>query len=399
LKSNLTLNEICEAIVDSEHNTAPTLKQGIPYVRTPNIQNGRIDLRNSKKVSEEIYKKWIKRLEPREDDIILTREAPVGEVAIIPPNQRLCLGQRTVLIRPNKKLVFPRYLLYLFLTNEMQNKLSSQSDGTILSHLNMADIRKLEIFFLPDLHRQQLISEKLGVLDQKIDIIHNINSILEIILETIFKSWFEDSDTYSTKEWRLVKLSEHIDSIKGCSYKSEDLKESNCALITLKSVNRHGGYNEDGLKSFSGKYKPEQIIEPGDVVVAHTDLTQNADVLGKPAIVRKSKSYDVLVASLDLSIIKLKQNYFTKNFLYFLLKSEDFQNHAFGYSNGTTVLHLDKKAVLEYEFPLPPKNLILKFDTLANKIINLINKNVLEESILVKARNILLPKFFSGEHF
>jgi type I restriction enzyme S subunit len=65
---------------------------------------------------------WTKRLELLPGDIILAREAPVGEVEIIPQRKRVCLGQRTVLIRPKKKLVDPYYLLYLLLTKEIKNE-------------------------------------------------------------------------------------------------------------------------------------------------------------------------------------------------------------------------------------------------------------------------------------
>jgi len=80
MKVKTTLSEVCEAIVDCEHKTAPTQPWGIPSIRTTNIKNGRIDFKNANRVSEEVYKKWTARLEPQPGDLVLAREAPVGEV-------------------------------------------------------------------------------------------------------------------------------------------------------------------------------------------------------------------------------------------------------------------------------------------------------------------------------
>jgi len=89
-----TLNEICELIIDSEHKTATIEETGYPYIRTPNIGKGRLILDNVRRISEESYQQWTRRAIPKADDLILAREAPVGNVAIIPKNIKVCLGQQ-----------------------------------------------------------------------------------------------------------------------------------------------------------------------------------------------------------------------------------------------------------------------------------------------------------------
>lgn len=91
---NRTLNDICKFIVDCEHKTAPTQETGYPSIRTPNIGRGRLLLDKVNRVSEETYKAWTKRAIPQENDLILAREAPVGNVAIIPKNLKLCLARK-----------------------------------------------------------------------------------------------------------------------------------------------------------------------------------------------------------------------------------------------------------------------------------------------------------------
>ena len=124
-----TLAEVCELIVDCEHKTAPTQAEGYPSIRTPNIGRGRLILDGVNRVSEETYKKWTQRATPYANDLVLAREAPIGNVAIIPRNLKVCLGQRTVLIRPDKEKIDPYYLLYLLLGDELQSRILSLSNG------------------------------------------------------------------------------------------------------------------------------------------------------------------------------------------------------------------------------------------------------------------------------
>ena len=178
---NRTLNDICEFIVDCEHKTAPTQATGYPSIRTPNIGRGRLLLDKVNRVSEETYKAWTKRAIPQEGDLILAREAPVGNVAIISKNLKVCLGQRTVLIRPDISKVKPYYLLYLLLTDEVQHKLLSFSNGATVHHLNMKDIRNLE---LPELHILPIQQKINTILANYYGLIFNLTRKIENLRQT-----------------------------------------------------------------------------------------------------------------------------------------------------------------------------------------------------------------------
>jgi type I restriction enzyme, S subunit len=185
-----TLNDVCELIVDCEHKTALTQATGYPSIRTPNIGRGRLILDNVNRVSEETYKAWTKRAIPQADDLILAREAPVGNVAIIPKNIKVCLGQRTVLIRPNKNKVEPNYLVYLLLGDEIQGKILSVSNGATVHHLNMKDIRNLELPELPSLPVQRKIAAILSAYDDLIENNTRRIEILEEMARSIYREWF-----------------------------------------------------------------------------------------------------------------------------------------------------------------------------------------------------------------
>ena len=150
-----TLSCITDLIIDCEHKTAPTQKIGIPSIRTPNIGKGYLVLNDVNRVSRETYELWTKRGKPESGDLILAREAPAGNVGVIPKGETVCLGQRTVLIRPDKNSVNSQFLAFLILHPIMQKKLLSKSTGATVQHVNMKDIRKLAISQLPTIQLQQ----------------------------------------------------------------------------------------------------------------------------------------------------------------------------------------------------------------------------------------------------
>ena len=89
----MKLLDICETIVDCPHSTAKDEGTGYPLIRTPNVGKGRLKLAGVHRVSENVYNQRNERAVPQVDDLILAREAPVGNVAIIRKGQQVCLGQ------------------------------------------------------------------------------------------------------------------------------------------------------------------------------------------------------------------------------------------------------------------------------------------------------------------
>jgi type I restriction enzyme, S subunit len=159
-----SLDSLCELIVDCEHKTAPTQETGIPSIRTPNIGKGRLILEGVYRVSDETYAEWTRRGEPQGGDLILAREAPAGNVAVIPEGTKVCLGQRTVLIRPKKSVFEPAYLAQLLLRQNSQRRLLAHSRGATVQHINMKDIRAFKIGAIPSLADQQRIVNQVNEL-------------------------------------------------------------------------------------------------------------------------------------------------------------------------------------------------------------------------------------------
>ncbi|MBA4409417.1 MAG: restriction endonuclease subunit S [Bacteroidota bacterium] len=162
-----TLESLCDLIVDCEHKTAPTQETGYPSIRTPNIGKGNLILDGVYRVSHETYLEWTRRAVPQAGDLILAREAPAGNIAVIPDNLEVCLGQRTVLVRPKMKRFVSMYLAYLILSKEVQQRLLSHSHGATVEHVNMKDIRAFKIYNLPTVEEQQRVVNQINVLSSE----------------------------------------------------------------------------------------------------------------------------------------------------------------------------------------------------------------------------------------
>ena len=187
----MRLEDACELIVDCPHSTARDEGKGFPLIRTPNIGRGRFLLENVHRVSESVYNKRNARAVPKDDDIILAREAPAGNVAIIKNGVKMCLGQRTVLLRPNKEVVNPDFLTYFLLAPEQQYGLLGTANGATVAHVNIPTIRNLKIK-LPPLKTQERIGKILSAYDDLIENNQRQIKLLEEAAQRLYKEWFVD---------------------------------------------------------------------------------------------------------------------------------------------------------------------------------------------------------------
>ena len=173
-KATQTLLCITDLIIDCEHKTAPIQEEGIPSIRTPNIGKGHLIFAGVYRVSEETYELWTRRGKPEPGDLILAREAPAGNVGVVPPGAKVCLGQRTVLIRPNKKIIDSHYLAFLLLHPIVQKRLLDKSTGATVQHVNMKDIRGLSMSELPSIQVQKACVEELEHFKSEANRLENI---------------------------------------------------------------------------------------------------------------------------------------------------------------------------------------------------------------------------------
>ena len=178
------------------------------------------------------------------------------------------------------------------------------------------------------------------------------------------------------------------------------MTDSTIAMATIKNFDRKGGFKLDGYKEIvpSSKLKDSQHANMFDTLVAHTDLTQNAEVIGNAEPVMSKSEYEDIIFSMDLVKVLPKKNGVSKFLIAAILQDKRFKAHCLGYVNGTTVLHLSKKALPEYKLFLPSDFSTLKaLDDIVTALYKQISSNISENTYLEKVRDSLLPKLMSGE--
>ena len=302
-------------------------------------------------------------------------------------------------------------------------KLGEVDDGSPIPSTTRAAVYMLELD-VPPKHEQRAIAHILGTLDEKIDVNRRISESVDLMAREVFRDWFvaygpvhsnhhgrahsglstdiaelfpsEFSEEGTPVGWAKRKLADVATIVKGKSYKSSELLPSKTALVTLKSFNRGGGYRLDGLKEFTGQYKPQQEVFSGDLIIAYTDVTQAADVIGRPALVMPDDRYEHLVISLDVGVIR-PANVEHRLWLYGLALTDTFQHHMRAHTTGTTVLHLSSAGIPNFTFHCPPDALIQAYNDFATPLFSQIEANIIENSNLAKMRDLLLPRLLSGE--
>ena len=232
----------------------------------------------------------------------------------------------------------------------------------------------------------------LGSIDEKIEFFDKQIRLLEKQGQLLYQNVFESSEVETEK----VNLSKIATFQNGYSYSGEELCETSIdCLATIKNFDRQGGFKIEGFKPIKvvGKIKPEMYAEIGDLLVAHTDLTQKADIIGNPALLLNTSTYKHVVISMDL--VKVKSNTLSNELLYYILKSDKFKGHALGYCSGTTVLHLNKKALQEYAFDMPiDKEVVSQLEEKLSTIFKRIETTLKEIEGLKKLKQLYLQKFF-----
>lgn len=400
------LSELCVAIVDCEHKTAPKSGDGTGYalVRTSNIGRGRLDLTDVHRIDAAAYDEWTRRAVPKPGDLILAREAPVGNVAVIAAGMEPVLGQRTVLIRPDQEKVDADFLTYRLLAHDVQHWMSGVANGATVSHLNMEDIRTLPVPELPPLRAQVQIGAVLASFD---DLIENNRRRIEILEETarlLYREWFVhfrfpghedvelvDSDFGLIPEgWEVSRVGDALETVGGGTPSKEAEEywtDGNVQWFTPTDLTRTRSafafdsglkINELGLKKSSARLFPAGSVMMtsratiGVVSIAATEATTNQGF-----------------------VTTVPNERLPSDYIYFWLQSN--VDLFLSLAGGATFRELRKSTFRELPILVPGAREMEHFKDSVGPMMALIKDLLRQNGILLEARDLLLPRLVSGE--
>lgn len=382
---------------------------GVQVISAKLVSGGRLNLdRERRYVSREIYDRWMP-VKLAEADVLLTSEAPLGEVAMVPSDGTLCLGQRLFALRTDPSVLDPHFLYYWLRSPSGRSALNERSSGTTVLGIRQAELVKVEVS-APPIRLQRRIGTLLGSIDDLIESNRRRVDLLEEMARVIYREWFVrfrypghegvslvDSPLGPIPEgWEIRAIGDLASIDKGLSYKGAHLGELGVPMANLKCLRPGGGFRRDGAKPYDGPFKPRHQVSPGDLVMANTDLTQAGTVIGSPAFVPRSGFESGGIASHHLFIIRPMERV-ARQWLYESFRDDRFRSHARGVASGTTVLGFRPLDLAAYQVPVPPPELANRFDATAKGLADL--REDLEEltEILALQRNLLLPKLVIGQ--
>lgn len=401
--SEVVLNDICELIVDCPHSTAYDEGTGYPLVRTPNIGRGRIIYSGMHRVCEEVYNKRNARAIPQTNDLIFAREATAGNVALIQEGEKVCLGQRTVLIRPNANLVNPAFLTYHLLAPEQQYKLLSTANGATVAHVNMPTIRNLKLS-LPPLATQHRIATILSRYDSLIENYQKQIKLLEEAAQRLYKEWFVDLRFPGHENTNIIDgvpegwEKKTIDDVT-CKITTGLNPRKNFVLgkgsnyyVTIKNMADNTLFLDDRCDRVDNEAL-EKINKRSDLKIGDI-LFSGIGTIGRVALVYiPTNNWNV-----SESVFTLRANdIVTKEFLYLMLLSPDMQNYCQSNAHGAAQKGIRMADLKAYSFNLPPFGVIQKFTNLVTPTIKKVSSIRNQIRLLTEARDRLLPKLMSGE--
>ena len=406
-------------IYDGPHATPKKIENGKYFLSISSLDNGSLDLSKSAFISDKDFIKWTKRVQPQKGDLLFSYETRLGEAALMPDNLQACLGRRMGLLRPKKDKVIPQYLLFAYLSPEFQKVIRKNTiKGATVDRIALNELGNFPIY-IPDLKTQQSIATVLSALDKKIALNKQINTRLEEMAKTLYDYWFvqfdfpdADGEPYKSsggemvfdetlkreipKGWEVKNLGEHISIKRGISYKSNEIKDTGIPFINLNSFYLDGKFKFEGTKFFTGKTKNDDFISSGDLLIAVTDVTRNADIIGKAFILP-----DLFNASpvMSCDVAKISSSELNNFYLERLFNSDSYHEYIKYFASGTLVLHLDIKGISWFDTYIPPKILLDKFEDFCRDIHLRIVETEKQNYRLTQLRDFLLPMLMNGQVF
>ena len=407
------LIDILDTLIDYRGKTPNKVDCGIPLITAKIVKNGRIDTPTEFLPTED-YNGWMVRGFPQVGDVVLTTEAPLGEVAQL-TDEKIALAQRIVCLRGKEGVLDNTYLKYFFLSNIGQNRLKARETGTTVTGIKQSELKEILIDY-PKIDTQKAIASVLSSLDSKIELNRRINDNLEQQVQALFKAWFVDFEPFKDgefvdselgmipKAWKIKPLEYLVEKVKSGDWG----KDEPTGNYTKKTFCMRGADFPDIKEGNKGKMPIRYILEKnfndkslcdGNVVV---EISGGSPTQSTGRIVLVDRAFvadcgNALICTNFCKSLEIKEDY--SMFFYLLWQYLYDLRVMFIYENGSNGLkNLNVNSLIDREsFVIPTKEVVSKFNSVVSDLLSTKQANGIEVSRLASLRDTLLPKLMSGE--
>lgn len=397
----LPLKKVCKQIVDCPHESPEWLREGITVIRNFNLVDGQLDLSDRYCVDEETYEKRIKRAVPSDGDIIFSREAPIGNCAIIPPNTKCCLGQRLVLLRVDTDVCSSEYLLAALQSQYVKQQIEQVSkSGSIVSNFNISDLKEL---IIPVVSQQETVSNISATLNRKVKTNKEIIDSLEAVAKTLYDYWFvqfdfpdESGTPYRTSGGEMV-WNEQLKRKIPKGWKPGKLCD--IANITMGQSPAGESYNDagDGLIFYQGCTDfGLRFPTPRMYTTAPTRFAQKGDILLSVRAPVGDLNFAMEDCCIGRGLAALNSKLGSQMHLFYTLAGFQ-QIFKVMDGNGTTFGSITKDTLFDMSVIIPSDEILKCFEKRVKPIESKIEKCEEEIRELTKLRDWLLPMLMNGQ--
>jgi type I restriction enzyme S subunit len=404
-----TIGEIAD-IFDGPHATPKKTDVGPYFLSISSLENGQLDLSKSAHLNECDFVKWTKRVTPQKDDLLFSYETRLGEAALMPNGIQACLGRRMGLLRPRKDKVIPEYLLYAYLSPAFQQTIVANTiTGATVDRIALNEMPNFCIR-IPCIDEQAKVANLLQALDAKINCNNRINVELEAVTKALYEYWFvkfdfpdDNGKPYKSSGGKMAyntPLKREIPAGWRCGMAS-DLLEFNPTLSLPKNTNAsYIDMNSLPVSGFMTKAPERKLFaggmkfKNGDVLVARiTPCLEN----GKTALVSLLEGDEIGFGSTEFIVIRGKEVSLSA-FSAQLSRSSPFRQFAIANMTGTSGRkRIDAGTLETFSLPLPPRELLLKYEDSVRSFFERMANNAKENLYLTQLRNWLLPLLMNGQ--
>lgn len=363
---------------------------------------------------EELYKAWMKD-EVEYNDILLTSEAPMGEVIIWKSEEKIILSQRLFAIRV-KENISPDYMYYYFISKTFQSELLARSSGTTVVGIKQTELLKTNVILPESPNEQKEIASILSSFDKKIELLKEQNQTLETMAQTIFKEWFVDFNYPNAtgemidsemgeipKGWRVGIFDEIIEFINGYAFKSNELEKvediDSYAIFKMGHIKKGGGFNPTKTKDYISKNQctklEKYILKSGDILMCMTDMKDSTSLLGHTALMFENEKY---IVNQRVGLIRPNNNIdINYPWLYILTNSHEFISDLRNRANSGVQINLSTSEIKNTKIIIPDKEINKLFNLLTLPIFEKMKNIYFQIQTLEETRDSLLPKLMSGQ--
>jgi len=388
----LQLEDALEVLIDHRGKTPKKLNatfelSGIPVISAANVGGGRLSLDQVRFVSPQVYERWMP-VRLQMGDVILTSEGPLGEVARVSETCDLVLGQRLFALRGKSGVLSSRFLYYLLHWLPVRHQLVARSTGTTVHGIRQSELLKIRIP-IPPMETQLAISDRLGALDDKIDVNRSANRTLARLLQAILaQAWEQNPAEFETRS--LGDIADIVDCLH--SAKPPQIPAGERGLLQLNNIGPDGTLVLNDVYLISSTdyevWTSRIELKAGDCVITN---------VGRVGAVAQIPEGFRAAAGRNMTAIRPKAGVVSATYLLEALLSPRVRDEInLNTDTGTILDSLNVRNIgkLRIRVPIPP--LAATLEANLRPLRALMELNLREELTLARLRDALLPQLISG---